>query len=194
MLSSAPMIRCTWCENDPFQHPYHDTEWGVPTYDDHKLFAFLVLEGAQAGLSWLTILKRRDGYTKAFKNFDVRSVAAMTDEELEALMHDASIIRNRLKIWSTRTNAKAFIDVQKRHGSFASFLWDFVGGIQLRNHWTDMSQVPAKTPTSDALSKALKKAGFTFVGSTICYAYMQAMGLVNDHLVYCTRHAELTAN
>lgn len=183
------MIRCTWCDNDPFQHPYHDMEWGVPVHDDGRLFAFLVLEGAQAGLSWKTILKRRGGYYKAFKDFKVRLVAEMTDLELEDLMHDVGIIRNRLKIWSARTNANAFIKIQERYGSFASFLWDFVEGVPVRNHWTAMSQVPATTEISDRLSKALKKEGFTFVGSTICYAYMQAMGLVNDHLVHCERHA-----
>lgn len=182
--------RCTWCGDDPIYMAYHDEEWGVPCFDDQKLFEFLILEGAQAGLSWITILKRRAGYQRAFKEFDVEKVARFSAKKMEALRLDTGIIRNRLKIESAVTNARCFIEVVEEKGSFANFIWQFVGGQPIQNRWKSMSNVPATTPESDAMSKALKKRGFKFVGSTICYAYMQAMGLVNDHTIDCFRHKE----
>jgi DNA-3-methyladenine glycosylase I len=164
---------------------YHDHEWGVPAHDDRHLFEMLILEGAQAGLSWETILKRREGYRKAFHNFDPKKVAAMSDSALEKLMHDEKIIRNRLKIKAARKNARVFLQIQEEFGSFDAYLWDYVKGKQIVNHWKSFSQVPVTTPLSDALSKDLKKRGMTFVGSTIMYAYAQAVGLVNDHLIDC---------
>ena len=184
--------RCTWCHGDELYTRYHDTEWGVPTYDDQTLFEFLVLEGAQAGLSWITILRRREGYRRAFHQFDVEKVAQMTEEDSERLMQDTDIIRHRLKITSAINNAKAFIRVQEEVGSFSQYLWSFVEGKPVINHWQTMAEVPATTPTSDQMSKALKKRGFSFVGSKICYAYMQSMGLVNDHLVSCPAFKRLS--
>ncbi|NDL66397.1 DNA-3-methyladenine glycosylase I [Anaerotalea alkaliphila] len=170
---------------------YHDTEWGIPLHDDQELFEFLILEGAQAGLSWYTILKRREGYRKAFHHFDPKKVAAMTDEELEALREDAGIIRNRLKIHSARKNAQVFLQLQEEFGSFDAYLWGFVEGKPIVNHYDDMCQIPASTAESDKLSKDLRKRGMSFVGSTIMYAYMQAVGLVDDHLESCfTRQKE----
>ncbi|MFK0570809.1 DNA-3-methyladenine glycosylase I [Endozoicomonas sp.] len=177
--------RCTWCHGDPLYIQYHDEEWGVPCNDDRKLFEFLILEGAQAGLSWITILKRREGYQKAFHQFDVQQVARMTEQDIERLMLDSGIIRNRLKIQSAIKNARAFINVQEAFGSFSQYLWSFVDHQPLINHWQSMDEVPATTDISDRMSRDLKKRGFSFVGSTICYAFMQAMGLVNDHLVSC---------
>jgi len=180
--------RCHWVgKGKDFYDAYHDTEWGVPVHDDRTHFEFLILEGAQAGLSWETILKRRDGYRKAFKNFDPVKVAKMTEAELEKQMKNPDIIRNKLKIWGARKNARAFLDIQKEFGSFDKYVWRFVGGKPIVNerHGGD---VPATTPESDALSKDLKKRGMTFVGSTIIYAHMQATGLVNDHLVECFRY------
>ncbi len=183
--------RCSWVgTGKDFYDHYHDTEWGVPVHDDQHLFEMLILEGAQAGLSWETILKRREGYCKAFKKFDVKKVARMTDEELEKLMHDEGIIRNRLKIFGARKNALAFITIQKEFGSFDAYLWQFVGGKPLQNKRTGLGDIPATTPESDALSKDLKKRGMTFVGSTIIYAYMQGIGMVNDHATACFRHKE----
>jgi DNA-3-methyladenine glycosylase I len=183
--------RCSWVgTGKDFYDHYHDTEWGVPVHDDQHLFEMLILEGAQAGLSWETILKRREGYRKAFKKFDVKKVARMTDEELEKLMHDEGIIRNRLKIFGARKNALAFITIQKEFGSFDAYLWQFVGGKPLQNKRTGLGDIPATTPESDALSKDLKKRGMTFVGSTIIYAYMQGIGMVNDHATACFRHKE----
>ncbi|MGI2029999.1 DNA-3-methyladenine glycosylase I [Endozoicomonas acroporae] len=177
--------RCSWCHGDELYTQYHDTEWGVPCHNDQKLFEFLVLEGAQAGLSWITILKRREGYRTAFHQFDVQQVARMTDPDIEKLMQDAGIIRNRLKIRSAINNAKAFIRVQEEFGCFSQYLWSFVNHQPIINRRQSMSDVPATTDISDRMSNDLKKRGFSFVGSTICYAYMQAMGLVNDHLVTC---------
>lgn len=177
--------RCSWCHGDKLYTRYHDEEWGVPCHDDQKLFEFLILEGAQAGLSWITILKRREGYRKAFHQFDVQQVARMTDQDVEKLMQDEGIIRNRLKIRSAIKNAWAFIQVQEEFGSFSQYLWSFVNHQPIINQQQSMRDVPATTDTSDRMSKDLKKRGFSFVGSTICYAYMQAMGLVNDHLVSC---------
>ncbi|WZL81916.1 DNA-3-methyladenine glycosylase I [Vallitaleaceae bacterium 9-2] len=164
---------------------YHDVEWGVPVHDDQKLFEFLILEGAQAGLSWYTILKRREGYRKAFHQFDPHKVASMSDTELEQLREDAGIIRNRLKIYSARKNAQVFLEIQKEFGSFDSYLWRFVDGQPRINHYQDFSEVPVSTKESDQLSKDLKKRGMSFVGTTIMYAYMQAVGLVDDHLESC---------
>ncbi len=177
--------RCDWCHGDDLYTRYHDKEWGVPTYDDKKLFEFLILEGAQAGLSWITILKRRQGYQNAFHQFDVKKVAAMTEADIERLLQDAGIIRNRLKINSTIKNAQAFINVQRAFGSFSQYIWSFVNHNPIINQRKSMGEVPATTDISDRMSKDLKKRGFSFVGSTICYAYMQSMGMVNDHLITC---------
>ena len=178
--------RCTWVGTDkPHYELYHDTEWGMPVHDDKKHFEMLILEGAQAGLSWETILKRRDGYRKAFKRFNPKLVAKMTDTELQALMHDEGIIRNRLKIYSARTNAQVFLQIQKEFGSFDTYIWSFVDGKIKYNRPKSMKQINVTTKESDALSKDLKKRGMKFVGSTIMYAYMQATGMVNDHMADC---------
>ena len=180
--------RCPWAEAE-INHAYHDSEWGVPVHDDRTLFEFLLLEGAQAGLSWSTILKKRAAYRRAFADFDPVRVARFDDRRLAALLQDEGIVRNRLKIASAPLNAKAFLAVQREFGSFDRYLWAFVGGAALQPNRRKMSDVPVRTPESDALSRELKKRGFKFVGTTICYAYMQAVGLVNDHLVSCPRHA-----
>jgi len=188
MKQPKDLTRCRWVPGDkPHYQQYHDTEWGVPVHDDRMHFEMLILEGAQAGLSWETILKRREGYRKAFKGFDPQKVSRMTDDELEALMLNPDIIRNRLKVFSTRKNALAFRAIQKEYGSFDAYVWRFVGGKPKINRPQSMSSVPARTPESDALSKDLKKRGMSFVGSTIMYAYMQAIGLVNDHTADCFR-------
>jgi DNA-3-methyladenine glycosylase I len=166
---------------------YHDTEWGTPLHDDRRLFELLTLEGAQAGLSWRTILDRRDEYRRAFDDFDIARVAAMKDAELEKLLRSSGIIRNRMKVYSVRTNARAALAAMKEHGSLDAYLWSFVGGKPIVNRWQTAEQVPASTETSDRMSKALRKAGFGFVGSTICYAFMQATGIVDDHLASCFR-------
>lgn len=184
------MERCTWASNE-LNIPYHDSEWGVPVHDDRTFFEFLILEGAQAGLSWDTVLKKRDAYRAAFDDFDVNKVAKYTDAKCEKLMLNEGIIRNRLKIASAVRNAKAFIEVQKEFGSFDKYVWAFVGGKSLDNKLKSHADVPAKTDISDALSKDLKKRGFNFVGSTIMYAFVQATGLVNDHLVSCFRYKEV---
>lgn len=168
-----------------FYAEYHDHEWGIPVHNDPHLFEMLILEGAQAGLSWSTILKRRLGYREAFHHFDPIKVASMSDEELNALLQNEKIIRNKLKVYATRKNAQAFLKIQEEFGSFDSYLWSFVKGVPILNHWSDWKEVPVSSPESDALSKDLKKRGMTFVGSTILYAYMQAVGLVNDHLTTC---------
>ncbi|WP_277656053.1 DNA-3-methyladenine glycosylase I [Seleniivibrio woodruffii] len=185
-------VRCSWCEGKDFYEKYHDEEWGVPVRDDRTHFEFLILEGAQAGLSWETILKKREGYRKAFKNFDPKLVAEMTDEELEALILNPEIIRNRLKIFAARKNARVFLKIQEEFGSFDAYVWRFVGGKPIINKLGSMSDAVATSPESDALSKDLKKRGMTFVGSTIIYAHMQATGLVNDHFTHCFRYAELS--
>ena len=182
------MLRCPWCGTDPLYIAYHDEEWGVPIHDDRRLFEFLVLEGAQAGLSWITILKRREGYRRAFAGFDPARVAAFDEADVARLLADPGIVRNRAKIASAIANARAFLAVQEEFGSFAAFQWDFVDGAPIVNAWTSLAEVPARTDVSDRLSKALKQRGFSFVGSTICYAHMQAVGMVNDHLVSCHRH------
>ncbi len=180
--------RCKWCEGNALQIAYHDREWGVPVHDDRRFFEFLILEGAQAGLSWDTILKKRSGYRQAFANFDPRKVARFTAAKRKSLMKHAGIVRNRLKIESATTNAQAFLAVQKEFGSFDRYIWQFVGGKPQRNRPRSTKDVPASTPESDAMSKDLKKRGFRFVGSTICYAFMQATGMVDDHLVTCFRY------
>ena len=187
--------RCAWAEKqlDAYK-AYHDTEWGVPVYDDKKLFEFLILEGAQAGLSWLTILKRRDGYRKAFAGFDVEKVARFDANKVEELMQDAGIIRNHLKIEAAISNARVFISIQKEFGSFSKYIWDFVDGKPIQNKFQHISELPATTPLSDAISKDLKKRGMKFVGSTIIYAHMQATGMVNDHTTDCFRHKQLAIN
>lgn len=184
--------RCGWCTGKDYYEKYHDEEWGVPVRDDRTHFEFLILEGAQAGLSWDTILKKRDGYRRAFKNFEPSAVAAMTDEELEALLLNPEIIRNRLKVFGARKNAAAFLKIQEEFGSFDAYVWRFVGGKPIQNRRKSLSEVPASTPESDALAKDLKKRGMTFVGTTIIYAHMQATGLVNDHIEDCFRHKELS--
>ncbi|WP_158932899.1 DNA-3-methyladenine glycosylase I [Acidisphaera sp. S103] len=183
--------RCHWAETvDAQMQAYHDSEWGVPQHDDRALFELLTLEGAQAGLSWRTVLVRRDAYRAAYHGFDIERVAAMTDAALEKLLADSALIRNRLKIFSVRENARAALAAIAVHGNLDHYLWSFVDHTPTRNGWTERGQVPATTPVSDAMSKALKKAGFRFVGSTICYAFMQATGMVDDHLVTCFRHIQ----
>ena len=180
--------RCAWVTDNPLYIQYHDEEWGVPVHDDQVLFEFLILEGAQAGLNWETILKKREGYRQAFHNFDPNKVAAMSDAELEILQSNPNIIRNKLKIFSARKNAKAFLEIQKEFGSFDAYVWQFVGGKQKKNAWKTLKEIPTETPESQALSKDLKKRGMSFVGPTIMYAYMQAVGLVNDHTMDCWKH------
>ena len=182
--------RCPWAVGDDYIR-YHDTEWGIPIHDDRLLFELLVLEGAQAGLSWITVLKKRDHYRQAFNNFDPTIVAKYNKRKIESLLKNPSLVRNRLKIESAVTNAKLFLHVQKEFGSFDAYIWSFVGDQPLQNARNSMKDVPASTPQSDAMSKNLKRRGFRFVGSTICYAFMQATGMINDHLVNCFRHAEL---
>lgn len=189
MTKTTEPSRCHWAANgDPLMRDYHDTEWGVPLHDDRALFEFLCLEGAQAGLSWRTVLAKRDNYRKAFHQFEIVRVAAMTDRELEKLLLDPGIIRNRLKVSSTRDNAIAALDVIAEFGSMDVYLWSFVDGKPLRNHWRSQGEVPASTALSDRMSKALKKRGFRFVGTTICYSLLQATGMVDDHLVGCFRY------
>ena len=181
-------VRCPWCESNALQRAYHDREWGVPVHSDRRFFEFLILEGAQAGLSWDTILKKRENYRRAFAGFDPRKVARFGSRQARALMKNPGIVRNRLKISSTISNAKAFLAVQREYGSFDRYIWRFVDGRPIQSRWRRHEQTPASTPESDAMSRDLKKRGFRFVGSTICYAFMQATGLVNDHLVTCFRH------
>ena len=182
------IVRCPWCGTDPLYMDYHDQEWGVPLHDERRLFEMLTLEGAQAGLSWLTILRKREGYRRAFAGFDPQAVAGFGDADFARLLADPGIVRNRLKIASTISNARAVLDVQARYGSLDSFLWGFVDGRPVRNSWRSMSEIPASTPLSDLISKELKRHGFRFVGSTVCYAFMQATGMVNDHLAGCFRY------
>jgi DNA-3-methyladenine glycosylase I len=185
--------RCPWCLGSAAYIAYHDREWGKPEHDDRMLFELLILEGAQAGLSWSTILNKRDNYRRAFDDFDVRRIARYDEARVAQLLADAGIVRNRLKIAATLQNAQAFLAVQKEFGSFDRHIWSFVGGQPKQNRRRSMKQVPARTPESDAMSKDLKQRGFKFVGSTICYAFMQASGMVNDHLVTCFRQAQLRA-
>ena len=187
------VTRCGWCGDDPLYVSYHDQEWGVPLRDDRALFEFLVLEGAQAGLAWITVLRKREGYRQAFGNFDPGKVARYSDRKLQRLLDNPRIIRNRLKVFSARQNARAFLAVQEEWGSFANYMWHFVDGEPIQNRWRTLAHVPPTSPLSDRISKDLKRRGFSFVGTTIVYAHMQATGMVNDHLVTCFRHAECTA-
>ncbi|PLW99402.1 MAG: DNA-3-methyladenine glycosylase I [Marinilabiliales bacterium] len=184
-------LRCPWPAGKPNDIAYHDEEWGVPVHDDRKLFEFLVLDAFQAGLSWSTILNKRENFRKAFDNFDADIIALYDEKKIEELLRNSGIIRNQLKIRSTITNAQHFLEVQKEFGSFDAYIWQFTGGKTLVNHWDRHDQVPASTRESDAMSKDLKKRGFKFVGTTICYAFMQGAGMVNDHLIYCYRHDEI---
>ena len=183
--------RCTWPGNDPLYIKYHDEEWGVPLHDENQLFEFLILEGAQAGLSWITILKKRGAYRKAYHDFDVEKVARFNSRSVERLLNNAGIVRNRLKIAASITNAKSYLDIQEKHGSFNDFIWNYVDGKPIQNNYKTLKQIPAFTPLSDKISKDLKKRGFKFVGSTICYAFMQAIGMVNDHVTGCYRYQEV---
>jgi DNA-3-methyladenine glycosylase I len=189
---SKTPIRCSWATND-LSIRYHDEEWGTPVHDDTVLFEFLILEGAQAGLSWDTILKKRENYRAAFDHFDPKKIARYDRRKIQTLMNDAGIIRNRLKIASAIQNAKAFLQVREEFGSFDAYIWQFTGGAPIVNSRRSMKQVPARTPESDAMSKDLKKRGFSFVGTTICYAFMQAVGMANDHLIGCFRYVQLRA-
>ncbi|HCC46199.1 MAG TPA: DNA-3-methyladenine glycosylase I [Gammaproteobacteria bacterium] len=180
--------RCDWCGTEPIYVEYHDSEWGVPNFDDASLFEFLLLEGAQAGLSWITVLKKREGYRQAFDGFDAEKIARYGQDDVNRLLQNSGIIRNRLKVESAVTNACAFLDIKERYSSFSDYVWQFVGGLPRQNRFRSLKQVPAMTSVSDAMSKQLKKDGFRFVGSIICYAFMQATGMVNDHLVDCHRH------
>lgn len=184
--------RCGWAQGSEIEHDYHDREWGVPVHDDRLLFEFLILEGAQAGLSWITILKKRDNYRIAFDNFDYAKVARYNKRKVESLLKNPGIIRNRLKVESTISNAKALIDVQQEFGSFDAYLWQFVDNKPLINRWRKLQDIPATTDVSDRMSKDLKKRGFRFVGPTICYAFMQAVGMVNDHTTDCFRYKEVS--
>ena len=190
MTKAAERQRCPWGATDPLLRDYHDTEWGVPLHDDRQLFEFLCLEGAQAGLSWRTVLAKRERYREVFHDFDIARVAAMKDRELEKLLLDPGIIRNRLKVFATRDNAITALGVIDEFGSLDRYLWSFVDGKPLVNRWADSGSVPASTPLSDSMSKAMKKRGFRFIGSTILYSLMQATGMVNDHVVTCFRHAD----
>ena len=184
------MIRCAWCTDDPLYRAYHDAEWGVPVHDDRRLFEFLVLEGAQAGLSWLTILKKRENYRRAFHDFDVDRVSAYDDADVARLLADAGIVRNRLKIAAAIRNARGVLAIRDEFGSLDAFLWRYVDGRPQQNAFDTLAEVPARTAVSDRMSRDLKKRGFGFVGSTICYAFMQAVGMVNDHTTDCFRHRE----
>jgi DNA-3-methyladenine glycosylase I len=190
-MAKAELQRCDWAGSDPVMQAYHDREWGVPLHDDRKLFEFIVLEGAQAGLSWSTVLNKRDAYREAFHGFDIERVARMRDSALEKLLLNPAIIRNRMKIWSARTNARAALKVIDESGSLDAYFWSFVDGKPIRNRWRARGDVPARTELSDRISKDLKQRGFNFVGSTIVYAHMQATGMVNDHYAGCFRYTEV---
>jgi len=183
--------RCSWCGTDPLYVEYHDTEWGVPVYDDDKLFEFLILETFQAGLSWITVLKKRENFRKAFDNFDYKKIAAYGEEKYETLLQDAGIIRNKLKIKATISNAQNFMEIQKEFGSFSNYIWKFTNGVPIKNSHSSLIDIPATTTLSDQVSKDLKKRGFKFVGSTVIYAHMQATGMVNDHITSCFRYKEV---
>lgn len=185
-------IRCRWCGDDPLYVAYHDEEWGVPLHDDHALFEALVLDGAQAGLSWITILRKRANYREAFDQFDPAKVAGYDEAKIVELLQNPGIVRNRLKLNSAVRNARAFLEIQDEFGSFDAYLWDFVDGKTIQNHWQTMAELPAKTPLSEQISKDLKKRGFNFVGPTIMYAMMQAIGMVNDHTTDCFRYHQLS--
>ena len=190
-MTQENLVRCPWGEGNPLERAYHDLEWGSPVHDDRKLYEFLVLEGAQAGLSWDTILRKRENYRQAFDQFDPVRVAQYAEADVQRLLADAGIVRNRLKIASAINNARCFLRVQQEFGTFDAYLWQFTGGKPITNVFASMSQVPARTAESDAMSKDLRRRGFNFVGSTICYAMMQAIGMVNDHLITCFRHSQV---
>jgi len=183
--------RCAWCGTDPLYLAYHDHEWGVPLHDDRRLFEMLVLEGAQAGLNWLTILRKREGYRRAFDGFDPERIARYDDRDIARLLADPGIVRNRLKIAAAVRNAQGFLAIQEQHGGFGAFLWRYVDSVPKQNGWRSLAEVPARTPEAEAMSRDLKRLGFGFVGPTICYAFMQATGMVNDHITDCFRHPEL---
>jgi DNA-3-methyladenine glycosylase I len=183
--------RCAWCGTDPLYVAYHDDEWGVPVHDDRHLFEMLVLEGAQAGLSWLTILRKRESYRKAFDGFDIEAVARYSEADVARLLADPGIVRNRLKVASAIRNARRVLDLQDKHGSLDAFLWRYVDGDPVQNTWRSLAEIPVSTAQSDRMSRDLKRLGLNFVGSTICYAFMQSVGMVNDHVVGCFRHAEI---
>lgn len=193
MSESKAIIRCAWAEHSEAERHYHDTEWGVPQHDERVLFEFLILEGAQAGLSWSTILNKREGYRAVFDGFDAARMARYTEDELQLRVQDARIVRNRLKVWGARQNAQAYLRLCETDGGLDHYLWQRVDGRPVVGHWREMRQVPATTPLSDAISKDLKKRGFTFVGSTIVYAWLQAVGVVNDHLQTCFRYSDASA-
>jgi len=192
-MNSEPTMSCGWPGDDPLMIEYHDKEWGVPVHDDMIHFEFLLLDSFQAGLSWSIILKKRENFRKAFDNFDFNKIASYDEDKVEVLLQDPGIIRNRLKVRATITNAQAFIKIREEFGTFDKYIWSFVNGKTLTNQWKTLKEIPASTRESDAMSKDLKKRGFKFVGSTICYAYMQGAGLVNDHVTGCTRYGALTA-
>jgi len=189
--SAFPVRRCTWCGTDPLYVAYHDDEWGVPVQDDTKLFEMISLEGAQAGLSWLTVLRKREGYRELFDGFDANMIARYNERRIASILRDERIIRNRLKVGSVVKNSRAFLRIKERYGSFAEFVWRYVDFVQKQNSWKHLTEVPARTAESDAMSRDLRREGFSFVGSTICYAFMQAVGLVNDHTTNCFRHADI---
>ncbi len=182
------MNRCEWANSNPLETQYHDEEWGVPVHDDRLLFEMLTLEGAQAGLSWATILKKRAGYLEAFDQFDIQKIATYSDKKIAQLLENPNIVRNKLKVNATVVNAQCVLEVQQEYGSFDAYIWSFVDGKPIQNQWQSLSEVPSKTAISDEMSKSLKKKGFKFIGSTTCYAFMQAVGMVNDHVVSCFRH------
>jgi DNA-3-methyladenine glycosylase I len=190
-MNDSDKNRCAWAGSDPLYCHYHDHEWGVPVHDDRLLFEFLILEGAQAGLSWITILRKREAYRRAFSNFEPGVVASFDSARVVELMNDSGIVRNRLKIASAITNAKAFLEVVEEFGSFDRYIWSFIGGKTVQNSWGRLSDLPCSSEVSDRMSRDLKKRGFKFVGSTICYSFMQAVGMVNDHTTDCFRHSEL---
>ena len=191
MASIKKPKRCEWVKDNSLEQEYHDHEWGVPVYDDRVLFEFLILEGAQAGLSWSTILNKREGYREAFDNFDVKKIVRYSDKRIAKLLDNAKIVRNKLKINATITNAKCFIEVQKEHGSFSEYIWGFVDNKTIQNKWKSLKEIPSSTELSNSISKDLKKKGFKFIGLTIIYAYMQAIGMVNDHVTSCFRYKEI---
>lgn len=189
---TSELLRCEWSGNDALYIKYHDKEWGIPVYTDRKLFEMLILEGAQAGLSWITILRKREHYRKVFDRFDPKKIVKYNKSKINALLQDPGIVRNRLKVESTVSNAQCFLDIREEYGTFSKFIWQFVDGEPVQNKWRYMKQVPVTTKQSDAMSKALKKKGFKFIGSTICYAYMQAVGMVNDHTTDCHCYKAVT--
>ena len=191
MEANKKVKRCTWCGDDPLYIKYHDTEWGVPVYNDRKLFEKIILEGAQAGLSWITVLKKRAHYRKVFDKFNPEIIARYNKRKIESLLKDPGIIRNRLKVEGTVKNARAFLELREKEGKFKDFIWNFVDGEPIINKWKTLKQLPATTEISQTMSKELKKRGFTFVGPTICYSFMQSMGLINDHTTDCFRHKEI---